>query len=114
MLPSQQASAGGSGAASGAAQAAAALNADVLELSSSLRSKEAGYAAALPIVYLDCTAGVAAALVANKTSRLTQATRTPRNTADALLADVAELLPSSESVAHQQVCRSGVVDGELL
>jgi hypothetical protein len=95
ILPAQQAPSSGGAASAATAAIPTTSNNEVLELSKSLRSREDQFGEALPTVYLDCTSGVAAALVANKTSRLTQATRTPRSTADALLADVAELLPST-------------------
>ena len=72
---------------------------EILELSASLRSKEAGYngGAALPQVYLDCTSGVAASIVLWKTSDLSAQQRTPRAVTEVLLHDIQELVPSESS-----------------
>lgn len=68
-----------------------------------LQAKESVFGSALPLVYLDCTSGVAAALVQSKTSSIAAQQRTARTVTETLLRDVQDLLPIERARADQPV-----------
>ena len=68
-----------------------------------LQAKESIFGSALPLVYLDCTSGVAAALVQSKTSSIAAQQRTARTVTETLLRDVQDLLPIEQARKNQPV-----------